>query len=167
MVSVSSTSAASPADGLGSVWCASSTSTSVALVRIGKNDTIARTKIEVPRVPVQPAERDEVASAIEKRIAQYATTDFDRAKIPGTKPGIASVAVDDDGRLWVQHAERYGDRSVTFDVHDKSGKHLGRVRIPQRPSAEGLSIRARGNDLWIALRDEDDVIGIARYRIAR
>ena len=77
------------------------------------------------------------------------------------------ATVDDDGRLWVQHAERFGDRSVTFDIHDRSGKHLGRLRIPQRPSAEGLPIRARGNDLWIALRDEDDVVGIARYRIAR
>ena len=62
---------------------------------------------------------------------------------------------------------QFEDSSVTFDVHDRAGKHLGRVRIPQRPSADGLPIRARGNDLWIALRDEDDVIGIARYRIAR
>ena len=75
--------------------------------------------------------------------------------------------MDDDGRLWVQHAARFGDASVTFDIHDKAGKHLGRLTIPQRASAEGLPIRARGNDLWIALRDEDDVVGIARFKISK
>ena len=83
------------------------------------------------------------------------------------KSTIALLTVDDGGRLCVQHASRFGDASVTFDIHDKIGKHLGRLRIPFRPSAEGLPIRARGIDLRIALRDADDVIRSRRYRISR
>lgn len=154
-------------DGEGGVWCASPGSLRVARVRIGANDTLAQTTLTLAPIPVPRAERDAAIASIEKRIAQYATTNFDASKIPSTKPAIASLTVDDDGRLWVQHAARWADASVTFDVHDKTGKHLGRLRIPFRPSAEGLPIRARGNDLWIALRDEDDVIGIARYRIGK
>lgn len=154
-------------DGEGGVWCAGPASMRVARVRIGANDTTAQTTVTLAPIAVLKAERDEAIARIEKQIAQYASNNFDAAKIPATKPPIALLTVDDDGRLWVQHSARWGDASVTFDIHDRSGKHLGRLRIPHRPSAEGLPIRARGNDLWIALRDEDDVIGIARYRIAR
>lgn len=157
----------SAADGFGGVWCADPSSTFVALVRIGRNDTLAQTRVELSRLPVGKAERAAAVAGIEKQIAAYATNDFDPAKIPSTKSAIAQLAVDDDGRLWIQHAEKYGDPSVTFDIHDKTGKHLGRLHIPHRPAMEGLPIRARGSDLWIALRDDDDVVGIARYRIAR
>ena len=149
------------------MWCASPASTSVALVRIGMSDTLAQTRVELARLSVGKAERDDAVARIEKKIAIYATNDFDPAKIPATKSAIALLSVDDDGRLWVQHAATFGDTTVTFDIHDRAGTHLGRLRIPQRPSLEGLPIRARGNDLWIALRDADDVIGIARYRITR
>jgi len=57
--------------------------------------------------------------------------------------------------------------TVTFDIHNRTGKHLARLRIPQRPSREGLPLRARGNDVWIALRDADDVVSIARYRMTQ
>ena len=154
-------------DGDGGFWCARAASTHVVRVRIGANDTTALTTVTLAPIQVAKAERDSVIARVEKQIAQYATNTFDASKIPAAKPAIALLTVDDDGRLWVQHAERFGDRSVTFDIHDKTGKHLGRLRIPQRPSAEGLPIRARGDDLWIALRDEDDVIGIAKYRLAR
>jgi hypothetical protein len=154
-------------DGDGGMWCALAGSMRVVRVRIGANDTTAQTSVTLAPVPITKVERDSAIARAQKQVAQYATNTFDASKIPNAKPAIASLTVDDDGRLWVQHAERFGEASVTFDIHDKTGKHLGRLRIPQRPSATGLPIRARGNDLWIAVRDEDDVIGIARYRIAR
>lgn len=154
-------------DGRGAVWCASPASTRVSLVRIGKNDTLVQTRMELPHIPVGKVERDAAIATIQKQIAAYATNDFDPTKIPSTRSAIALLTVDDDGRLWVQHAAAFGDATVTFDIHDRAGKHLGRLRIPHRPSMEGLAIRARGDDLWIALRDVDDVIGIARYRIVR
>lgn len=155
-------------DGVGGVWCASALAMSVALVRVrGMSDTLARTTPAIPRIAVSKAERAAAIAEIVKMTASYATNDFDASKIPSTKSPIAGLAVDDDGRLWVQHASVFGDTTVTFDIHDRTGKHLGRLRIAQRPSKEGLPIRARGNDLLLALRDADDVIGLARYRIAR
>ncbi len=157
----------SAADGNGGVWCATPASTNVVLVRIGKNDTIAQTRTTLPQIVVGKAERDEAVARIQKQIAAYATNDFDASKIPSNKSAITMLTVDDDGRLWVQHAPTFGDTTVTFDVHDKAGAHLGRVTFPKRPSIEGLPIRARGNDVWIALRDADDVVGISKYRIVR
>ena len=154
-------------DGRGAMWCAVPASARVALVRIGTNDTIAQTNVTLSPISVVPAERREAIAEAEKAIAQYATNNFDASKIPATKPPIAQLTVDEDGRLWVQHTARFGDTSVTFDVHDPAGKHLGRLRLPTRPSLSGLPVRARGNDVWLAVRDEDDVVGIARYRLTR
>ena len=153
-------------NGTGGVWCASPSSTTVALVRIGKNDTLLHTALRLPAIPIGKAERQAAINEIQKEVAKYAVNNFDPAKVPSVKSAIAALTVDDDGRLWVQHATQYGDTTITFDVHDAAGKHLGRVRIPQRPALQSLPIRARGNSLWIAIRDADDVISIARYRIA-
>jgi hypothetical protein len=155
------------ADGRGGAWCAVPGSARVALVRIGKNDTIAQTTLPLAPIPVTKVERDEAIAEILKSVSTYATNNFDASKIPSAKPPIARLSVDDEGRLWVQHTARHGDTSVTFDVHDRTGKHLGRVRFPQRPASSGLPVRARGNDVWIALMDADDVVGIARYRLSR
>ena len=153
-------------DGAGNVWCASPTSTRVALVRMGTHDTVLQTRIELPRIAIGTVERDEELAKVKQMIAKYATSDFDPAKVPTRKSGIDALTVDDDGRLWVRHAHVYGDTTVTFDVHDPAGKHLARVLIPQRPGPTWLPIRARGNDVWIAVRDTDDVLGIARYRLS-
>jgi len=154
-------------DGKGGMWCAVPASSRVALVRIGKNDTIAQTTMTLSPIPVSPAERRDAIAEAEKAIAQYATNNFDASKIPASKPPIAQLTVDDDGRLWVQHTARFGDTGVTFDIHDATGKHLGRLTLPHRPSKAGLPVRARGNDAWIAVLDEDDVVSIARFRLAR
>lgn len=154
-------------DGYGGMWCATPESKRVALVRIGKGDTIASTSVDILPMRVEKAERDAEISKIQKRLATYATNDFDPSKVPSTKPGISSLTVDDDGRLWVQHARNGNERAVTFDVHDRTGKHLARVRFPSLPSAEGLPIRARGNNVWLAVRDDDDVLSIAKFSLSK
>jgi streptogramin lyase len=154
-------------DGNGGMWCATATSKRVALVRIGKGDTIATTTVDVPPVRVDKTERDDAISAIQKRLSTYATNDFDPSKVPSTKPGITALTVDDDGRLWVQHVRIGRERAVTFDVHDRTGKHVARVRFPMLPSAEGLPIRARGNHVWLAVRDDDDVVSIAKFTLSK
>lgn len=153
-------------DGAGNVWCASPASTRVARVRIGAQDTVFQTRVELPRIVIGKSERDEEIAKVKKMIAEYATSDFDPAKVPTLKSGIDALTVDDDGRLWVRHAHVYGGTTVTFDVHNPSGKHLARVLIPQRPGPTWLPVRARGNDVWIAVRDADDILSIARYRLS-
>lgn len=155
------------ADGNGAMWCAMASSNHAVLVRIGKNDTIAQTNLKLIGAPVHPLERDSAIALAKQSIAQYETNTFDASRIPANKPPMLTLAVDDDGRLWIQHSARMNAQHVTFDVHDRAGKHLGRLRIPHRLSVEEIPVRARGNDLWVAVRDDDDVVQIVKYRVGR
>lgn len=155
------------ADGFGAMWCAMSNSPHATLVRIGKNDTLARSSLTLVGPPVSPVERDSVIAIVKRNVETYEKNTFDASNIPTVKPPIATMVVDDDGRLWIQHETRFGARSVTFDVHDRVGKHLGRVTIPHWLSREQVPLRARGNELWVAVRDDDDVLQIVKYRLGR
>jgi hypothetical protein len=153
-------------DGRGAVWCADASASRVALVRVASRDTMAVTSIALPRVPVAAAERDEWVTRIRGAVSRYPRHDFDAARIPATKPPIASLSIDDDGRLWVQHSDRYGTTRTTYDVHDARGAHLGRVTVPGRVPPH-LPPRARGDALWLAVMDDDDVLQFAHFTIAR
>jgi len=152
--------------GEGTAWCASPRSRNVVLVRIGKNDTVSRTPLDIPPVPVGAVERDSAITRAATQARAYATTTFDAARVPRTKPGVASLHVDEDGRLWVQHGRKFGERSTTYDIHDTRGAHLGRVVVPFAV-VDYLPVRARGNDAWVPAKDEDDVVSIVRMRLAR
>jgi hypothetical protein len=147
-------------------WCAAARGTRVALIRLGTHDTVARTAIDVPLMKVEPAERDNAVAEAERAIAEYTVNNFDKSKIPGSKPGIASLSVDDDGRLWVQHQSRFGAKTTTLDVHDREGKHLGRLTIPARVSSH-LPKVARGDRVWMAIVDDDDVPAVVQYRFGK
>ena len=153
-------------NGAGGMWCATPSSLRAVLVGIGKNDTIATTTVDVPRLTVADAERDAAIASVLERTKKYATSNFDPARVPRTKAGIAALRVDSDGRLWVQHAARYGERSTTFDVHDARGVHLGRIVVPFVVNSY-LPIAARGNDVWMSVKDDDDVVSIVKLRIAK
>jgi hypothetical protein len=156
------------ATGHGTMWCADAGSTRAALVRIPTGDTIATTSIEVPTMTVPAAERDSVVNFLLTTTRKYDVSDFDPMRVRNSKPGIAMLTVDDDGRLWVQHAARFRAGNAVFDVHDARGQHLGRVTIPRPLYAQGyLPIKARGNDIWAVVIDDDEVPSVARYRIVR
>ncbi len=152
------------ADRRGHFWCASTQGTRVARLAYGKTDTLARTGIDLPLVPVSRDERDDAIQKIETRLATYSTSDFDRSKVPSSKSGIAAVHVDDDGRLWVAHAAPWKRTSTTYDVFDGTGKAMFRVVLPVRGVLH-LPVVARGNELLVAVADADDVISLARYRL--
>lgn len=153
-------------DGRGAVWCASAQATRASLVRLASRDTADVTPIALPRVPVTAVERDEWVTRIRENVSRYARHDFDPARIPATKPPIASLSLDDDGRLWVRHSDRHGTARTTYDVHDARGAHLGRVTVPARV-APHLPPRARGDALWLAVLDDDDVLQFVHFTIAR
>ena len=151
--------------GRGGVWCAEPEATQAVLVRLGGNDTMARTALRLPRIPVDRAERTREIDAIRTRLQRYATNDFDASKVPSSKPPIAALSVDDDGRLWVRHSAPAAVTRTTFDVHDESGAHLGRVIVPDRVSM-ALPPRARGPLLWVGVVDEDGVLSIVHFTMA-
>lgn len=150
--------------GNGTAWCADTRSTKVVLVNMAKNDTILKATLDYPAIPVPAAERTEGIERIEKMIAKYATNNLDKSKIPTTKPGIAAISVDNDGRLWVQHGVPFGQKSTTLDVFDSKGKHMGRVVVPVKQSTF-MPIRARGNTMWLTVLDDDDVPHIVQYTL--
>lgn len=154
------------ADGKGNLWCASTRGTRVALMRLGATDTVARTSIDIAVMPVTREEKASAIEKIEKRIAAYATNNFDRSKIPNDKSGIAALYVDLDGRLWVQHTVRWGEKQAILDAFDAKGAHLARVTLPAR-QRDYLPVRAHGDALWLTVVDDDDVPSIVKYRLQR
>jgi hypothetical protein len=154
------------ATGRGAVWCASPDAAQASLVRIGSNDTIARSTLRLPRLPVTPAERTEAIAQIRTRLERYATNDFDASKVPNTKPAIGALWVDDDGRLWIMHTQTHEARRTVYDVHDDTGAHLGRVSVPFRVSP-AMPPRARGMQLWLPVLDEDDVAAVVHFTLTR
>ncbi len=154
------------ANGQSAIWCAGPQSTFVALLPFGKRDTLARTSVRIPPLPVSKAERDEQIALIRQRLSTYKTSDFDPAKIPVQKPGIAGLSVDDDGRLWIQHTAVFGLNTTVFDVHDAKGAHVARVTIPGKLTY-GMPVKARGMSLWLAVIDDDDLVSIVHYALSK
>jgi hypothetical protein len=152
-------------DGRGGLWCAVRTSTRAARLRIGGTDTLAETRPEVAVMPVSDTERVAAIEAARRELAQFPINDFDPSRIPATKPPIMQLSIDEHGRLWVQRALAPGASATTYDVHDSTGTRLAQVTIPYRPAAAGPALRARGRDLWVAVRDVDDVVSIAHFSI--
>ncbi len=154
------------AAGRGAVWCASPLATHAVLVQLATGDTIARSALPLSRLAVSRDERAEEIAAIRKRLERYKTNDFDPSKVPDTKSGIAGLTVDDDWRLWIKHARTHNASTSTFDVHDATGAHLGRVILPVRVSS-ALPPRARGMKLWVPVLDDDDVVSVVHFTLAR
>lgn len=152
------------ADRRGHFWCAAARGTRVARLAYGSRDTLARTAIEFPALAVSAAERDDAIRRVETRLAKYRTSTFDRSKVPTTRPGIAGLFVDLDGRLWVAHARAESATSSTFTVCDDRGAVLFRVTIPARVNSY-LPLLARGDEVIVAATDADDVVSLRKYRI--
>lgn len=154
------------ADGRGGIWCAGPLAARVVRLRADRGDTIARTGLELPAPAVTAAERADAIARATAQVSRYAVTDFDPGRIPSRKPPIEALAVDGDGRLWVKLP--VGPRAnAVFDVHDRTGRHVGRVTLPGRTDPYSWYFAARGDDLWVVLLDEDDVPSLARFRLGR
>jgi hypothetical protein len=151
----------------GTLWCADAGSTRVALIRIPRGDTVLTTSVDIAALPVTRAERDSVLRLLTAKLSTYAQSDFDPMRVRTSKPGIAALWVDYDGRLWVQHTRVHGATGTTFDVHTPRGAQVARVTIPGVLYHEGyIPVIARGNDAWAILTDDDGVPSIARFRLA-
>jgi hypothetical protein len=148
------------ADRRGHFWCAAARGTRVARLAYGNRDTLARTAIEFPAL----AERDDAIRQVETRLAKYSTSTFDRSKVPTTRPGIAALFVDLDGRLWVAHTRAESATSSTFTVCNERGAVLFRVTFPARVNSY-LPLLARGDDVIVAATDADDVVSLRKYRM--
>ncbi len=118
---------------------------------------------EFEEVPVSGGEIDSVFETMSWFTNQGG--DLDRSKVPGTKPALNSIFVDDVGGVWVSPILP-GDREQVLEVFDSRGVYLGDVMRP-----EGLSDfprpRVIGDNLYAVLRDDLGVNYVARWRINR
>ena len=138
-----------------------------------------------------PVEDEERADAEAILTANMRRTDpgwrWSGPAIPTTKPFIRTVAVGDDGRIWVSVAapgERVpeGERApppsvqigavqrspdpkwrqpLVYDVFDPSGRFVGRVAAPPKTRFSAM----RGDRIWGVTRDSLDVEQVVRYRV--
>jgi hypothetical protein len=149
------------------------------------NDRVLR--LTKPAQPV-PATADERAA--EERRVTDAMRQLDPSwrwngpPIPKTKPIIAGLYAGGDGRIWValhQPGVRVPDEElepgtagarpapqfrepVVFDVFEKDGRYLGRVRAPTRFSTWPDPV-FRGDLVWSTESDAAGVQYVVRYRI--
>ena len=152
-------------DRKGNAWCAATFATRAALIRVGPSDTIARTTLEIPNEAFFPSERSAAINELTSFAASHKPSEFDAAKVPNAKPGIAALSVDDDGRLWLQHPVSKESRTTDFDVFAANGNHLFHISIPGRIASE--IVHARGDALWLLVKDADDVLSVAKFRIGK
>jgi hypothetical protein len=91
-------------------------------------------------------------------------------EIPKIKPAYKSLRVGLDGRIWVSvstPAVKTADTTevwqepTSYDLFEANGTYLGRIGVPPRVRLSAM----RGDRVWAAAFDADDVPTIRRYRI--
>ena len=83
--------------------------------------------------------------------------------IPRSKPVIAGIFADDQGRVWVRRTGTPVERPE-FEVFDAAGRPVARVRAPGKVGSQVFVI---GILLYTVVLDEFDVASVVRYRINR
>ena len=123
-------------------------------------DTVRVVQREAEPVPVTEADKDSVIRGLNRFVQMGGVVD--RSLIPGVKPPITALWVDDLGFLWTARAEPEGAPTGTLlDVFDPEGRYLGEVRAP-------LALKfalIRGATLYAVATGEDEVPVVVRYRI--
>ena len=111
--------------------------------------------------------------------------------IPRVKPPIRDIVVAADGRLWVRLSQPARlDRTITVDTHvqtgteiyaarrwaepwlfdlfEPTGQYVGQVRFPDAsapPYMPHPGFAIRGDTVWMAIHDQDDLPIVKRYRV--
>ncbi|MGH7471682.1 MAG: hypothetical protein ACRENP_27330 [Longimicrobiales bacterium] len=129
-----------------------------------------------PRVAVAAAERNSIRDGLLRNIrsANNPNYQWQGPDVATRKPAFTSIAVDLEGRIWVQVPDQSVQRPagaegqpphwtslVHYDVFQPSGTYLGAVRFPE----PFTPIIMRGLQVWGIERDPLGVEYIARYRI--
>lgn len=118
-----------------------------------------------PPRSVTAAERDsamaELIASFAKRMA--APPKLDPSRVPGTKPPLYGLSLDDRGRLWVRITDPAADTTV-YDVFARDGTHAATLALPFRVDPWVPPV-ARADTLWAVVTDEMDVQSVVRARV--
>lgn len=128
-------------------------------------DTTLILETRRPLVPVTAAERDSAVDRIRGILLERGVSARqDWSKIPEYKPAVASMFVDDDGRLWVETASP--DSLIEYDVYDRGGGHVG-TAVTALNLWRYVRPTVREDRFWAVVTDELDVSYVVRARLTR
>ena len=144
----------------GTIW--RTPATAYRVVRLsGRGDTLLVIESDTPAPPVTAADRSGyVERSAEQRFADRRALEEVAALMPETKPVIASLTADDEGRLWIGRAVA-DDADPEFDVFDGDGSYVGTVQLGFRP-APYTPIRVRQRRVYAIVHDSLDVPYVVR-----
>ena len=150
-------------DPAGALWCAANDEYRLLRIGFDRLDTLSR--IERPVAPdrIPDAERDAAIAKVKKQFEGATEVSADYSAVPRTRPFFVSLSVDDAGRLWARRA-RADTLAIEFDVFSREGRHLATVTGRGRAAQYAPRPVIRGDDVYLVLRDADDVPFVARYR---
>jgi len=152
-------------DSRGFIWCSSRDRYEVLQIRVESGDTTRRVVMDAGTIPVSKAERDSAVDGIRKFFTKMGAPEPDYGRIPGVKPMIATIDVDDRGRLWVRRTSA-DSRRTSVDLWEERATRPTAVTLPWRLSPYFHPI-IRGDTVLTSVLDEDDVPFIVRAVIKR
>jgi len=145
----------------GEVWCvANSASYSITRIVPGSRDTL-RVSRRVTSTPLSDEERKTIIT----QLSVNTPGGLEMARVPKSKPAIARVVADGDGRLWVMRSA--ANDSYELDVIDPKGQVIATMSLGQVKTSSWTPLTVRGDNMYLVVFDEDDVPFVARLRISR
>ena len=143
------------------------------------NAPVLRIERDVPAIPVEDAERRDLAEEITRDMRKVDPSwRWTGPEIPRVKPHIRGLLFAADGRIWVTRSARAVRQAPSDttpgapdewiepainDVFEPDGRLLGEVTIPPRTKMH----LALGDRIWAVQRDSLDVPSIVRFRLVR
>lgn len=125
-------------------------------------DTLRIVEREFQPLPVSDADREAGMERLQRFIDQGGTVD--ESRIPTVKPAFRSVAVDEQGYLWVRPTAEADEENYLFDIFDPQGRYLGALRTPF-PVYPSAPLLIRGDTLVTVTEDELGVGYVVRARV--
>jgi hypothetical protein len=150
-------------DPAGALWCAANDEYRLLRLGFDRLDTLARIERDVAPDRIPEAERDAAIAKAKKQFEGATEVSADYGAVPRTRPFFLSLSVDDAGRLWARRA-RADTLAIEFDVFSREGRHLATVTGRGRAMQHGPRPVIRDDDVYLVVRDADDVPFVARYR---
>jgi hypothetical protein len=114
---------------------------------------------------VTSAERDSAMGELEEGFAERtgSSPGLDPSRVPGTKPTVYGLLLDDLGRLWVRISEPTVN-PTDYDVFGRDGRHAETVRLPFRVDGWVPPV-VHGDTVWAVVTDELEVQYVARAEL--
>jgi hypothetical protein len=128
--------------------------------RDASGDTLVRIEAPVPSTPVSDADAARYREPYENDPERLRAAERVVEVMPDTKPPIAALTTDDQGRLWVERA-RAPEARPLYHVFSNEGRFLAVVELAFEP-AEHLPLRIRHGHLYAVSRDSVNVPYVVR-----